>query len=66
MIFENTKPDVLIPKADLTSVVLERAEELGDKVALIDGATGRKVSYKTLETQINHLAAGLDLSLIHI
>ena len=60
MIFENPNSDVVLPKADLTSVVLERADELGDKVALIDGTTGRKVSYKNLEDQINHLAAGLN------
>ena len=60
MIFENPNSDVVLPKADLTSVVLERADELGDKIALIDGTTGRKVSYKNLEDQINHLAAGLN------
>ena len=60
MIFENPNSDVVLPKTDLTSVVLEHVDELGDKIALIDGTTGRKVSYKNLEDQINHLAAGLN------
>ena len=60
MIFENNKSDVLLPNTDLTSVVLEQVDKLGDKAALIDGTTGRAVSYTELRKQINHLAAGLN------
>lgn len=59
MIFENNLPDVQVPNLDLTSVVLKRVEELGDKPALIDGPSGRTLTYTQLRTQINHLAAGL-------
>ncbi|NKB32405.1 MAG: AMP-binding protein [Pseudomonadales bacterium] len=59
MIFENSHPDVTVPNQDLTSVVLARVDELGDKPALIDGPSGRALSYSQLRTQINHLAAGL-------
>ena len=37
--------DVEIPDVDITSFVLERAEELGDKPALIDGPSGRTITY---------------------
>ncbi|MEX0964196.1 MAG: AMP-binding protein [Pseudohongiellaceae bacterium] len=60
MIFRSSHADLVIPDADLCSVVLTRAEELGDKAALIDGATGRKLSYSDLAKQIQHFAAGLD------
>ena len=60
MIFENNDPRVAIPKKDLTSVVLQRVDELGDKSALIDGTSGRALSYNELSSQIKHLAAGLN------
>ncbi len=37
-------PDVEIPDVPLTSYVLARAAELGDKPALIDGPTGRTLT----------------------
>ena len=60
MIFENNDPGVAVPKKDLTSVVLQRVDELGDKSALIDGTSGRALSYNELSSQIKHLAAGLN------
>ena len=59
MIFENNDPKVAVPHKDLTSVVLQRANELGEKPALIDGVSGRTLSYTELKKQINHLASGL-------
>ena len=59
MIFENNDPKVAVPHKDLTSVVLQRANELGEKPALIDGVSGRTLSYTELKEQINHLASGL-------
>ena len=59
MIFENNDPRVEVPQKDLTSVVLQRANELGKKPALIDGVSGRTLSYSELRQQINHLATGL-------
>ena len=60
MIFENNDPGVAVPEKDLTSVVLQRVSELGDKSALIDGTSGRALSYNELSSQIKHLAAGLN------
>ena len=47
------------PQTDVTSFVLERAGELADKPALIDGPSGRKVTYAELEQGTRALAAGL-------
>ena len=47
------------PDTDVTSFVLERAQELGDKPALIDGPTGRTVTYAELDQATRALAAGL-------
>ena len=48
-----------IPDVDLASFTLHRAKELGDKPALVDGPSGRAVSYADLERSVRSLAAGL-------
>ena len=60
MIFKSQQPDINLPETALTSVVLGRVDELGDKPALIEGLTGRTLSYNQLREQINKFAAGLD------
>jgi acyl-CoA synthetase (AMP-forming)/AMP-acid ligase II len=52
-------PDVEIPDTPLTPFVLGRAEELSDRPALIDGPSGRALTYGALAAQIRALAAGL-------
>lgn len=52
MIIKGPYQDVSIPETPLTPFVLHRARELGDKPALIDGPTGRKVSYSELADSI--------------
>ena len=52
MIIKGPYQDVAIPETALTPFVLHRAQELGDKPALIDGPTGRKVSYRELADSI--------------
>ncbi|HEX7771195.1 MAG TPA: AMP-binding protein [Pyrinomonadaceae bacterium] len=52
MIIKGPYQDVSIPETALTPFVLHRARELGDKPALIDGPTGRKVSYNELADAI--------------
>jgi acyl-CoA synthetase (AMP-forming)/AMP-acid ligase II len=47
------------PASDVTSFVLERAAELGDKPALIDGPSGRVLTYGGLAEAVRSLAAGL-------
>lgn len=60
MIFKSKHADIDIPETDLCSVVLSRVDELGDKPALVDGPTGRTLSYNQLDRQIKHLATGLN------
>jgi acyl-CoA synthetase (AMP-forming)/AMP-acid ligase II len=48
-----------IPDTDVTSFVLEGAGERADKAALIDGPTGRELSYGALLDAVRGLAAGL-------
>jgi acyl-CoA synthetase (AMP-forming)/AMP-acid ligase II len=48
-----------IPDTDLTRFVLAGARELGEKPALIDGPSGRTLSYHELERSVRSFAAGL-------
>jgi acyl-CoA synthetase (AMP-forming)/AMP-acid ligase II len=48
-----------IPDQDLTTFTLEKAQELGDKPALIDGPTGRTITYAELDSQTKALAGAL-------
>jgi acyl-CoA synthetase (AMP-forming)/AMP-acid ligase II len=52
-------PDIEIPETALTPFVLERAQELGDKPALIDGPSGRTLTFAQLEGAIKSFAGGL-------
>jgi acyl-CoA synthetase (AMP-forming)/AMP-acid ligase II len=60
MIIKSPYPDVTIPETAFTPFVLQRAKELGDKPALIEGPTGRTITYSQLEDQIARVAASLD------
>ena len=60
MIFTSNKPAIDVPATDLTSVVLHLVDEKGDAPALIDGSSGREISYLQLRSQIDHFAAGLN------
>jgi acyl-CoA synthetase (AMP-forming)/AMP-acid ligase II len=48
-----------IPDIDLASFVLRHAQQLGEKPALVDGASGRTLSYAALERSVRGIAAGL-------
>ncbi len=50
---------VEIPVIDVTSFVLEDAVARADKPALIDGPTGRVLTYGELADRVAALAAGL-------
>src|SRR5947209_19058711 len=52
-------PDVEIPDISITECVLARAAERGDKPALIEGATGRTLTYAQLADMVRRVAAGL-------
>ena len=53
------EPDVEIPSAAISDFVLEKAAEFGDKPALIDGPSGRQVTYAELGQGVRALASGL-------
>src|SRR5512132_525566 len=59
MIIKGPYPDVSIPKTALTPFVLHGAEELAGKAALIDGPTGRTVTYAQLADSISIVAHNL-------
>ncbi len=48
-----------IPETDITSFVLERADQRGQKPALIDGSSGDELTYEALATAVRACAAGL-------
>src|SRR5260370_8953099 len=54
-----TSPPVTIPSVPITDYVLRPAARLGDKPALIDGPTGRTLSYRQLAEDARRTAAGL-------
>src|SRR5258705_154018 len=55
----STSPPVTIPNVPITDYVLRHAARLGDKPALIDGPTGRTLSYRQLAEDARRTAAGL-------
>ncbi len=59
MIFHSPFPEVTIPETSLAPFVLEHARALGAKLALIDGASGRTISYAELDEQVRRVATGL-------
>jgi acyl-CoA synthetase (AMP-forming)/AMP-acid ligase II len=52
-------PDVAIPEVTITEFVLGQAASRGDKPAIIDGATGRTLTYAQLVDSVRRVAAGL-------
>lgn len=59
MIFSSPFADVSLPTQTFTSLVLTRAAELGDKPALIDGPSGRTISFRQLAGAIRLVASSL-------
>jgi len=59
VIYRGPEAEIEVPASDVTGFVLEHAGEHGDKPALIDGPTGRALSYAQLGEQVRALAAGL-------
>ncbi len=59
MIYSGGELGAEVPDVDVTSFVLRRAGELGEKPALIDGSSGRALSYAELERSVRSFAAGL-------
>lgn len=59
MIFESPHPEVTIPPVSLPDLILSRAERFPDKTALVDGASGRKYTFRTFAEAVRRTAAGL-------
>jgi acyl-CoA synthetase (AMP-forming)/AMP-acid ligase II len=59
MIIRGPFEDVELAKGSLEAYVFANAGTWGDKPALIDGATGRAMSYRELTAQVGWAAAGL-------
>jgi 4-coumarate--CoA ligase len=59
VIHRSPLPDVKIPDALLSEVVLRWVAETPDKPALIDGPTGRTLTYAQLDAAVRSLAGGL-------
>ena len=59
MILRSSYPDVAIPDAALTEYVFERADAWPEQPALVDGPTGRTLTYAALRDLTRRVAAGL-------
>jgi len=59
MIFQNQDPDVEIPDISLSRFVLQHAQERSNKAALVDGLSGRTISYSQLYQRVRHTAKSL-------
>jgi len=59
MPFRSLYPDVQIPESALSAFVLADAAARGDKPALIDGPSGRTITYAQLPALVARAAAGL-------
>ncbi len=59
MIFRSPHPDIVIPDVSLTQFVLRHADRLRDKPAIVDGPSGRAVTYGQLADDIRRTAVGL-------
>lgn len=59
MIFRSPYPDVAIPEISITDYILQSAARFADKPALIDGPSGRTLTYGQLAGAIRLVAASL-------
>jgi len=59
MIVRSSSPDVAIPDVNIADYVLRHADRLGDKPAIVDGPTGRTLTYRQLADGVRRAATGL-------
>jgi acyl-CoA synthetase (AMP-forming)/AMP-acid ligase II len=59
MIFKSAWPDVEIPEVPLTEFVLRHVDRLRDRPAIIEGPTGRTVTFGDLGEQVQRVATAL-------
>ena len=58
MIHSSVHPDVVVPDVAITPYVFERAVQHPDRLAFVDGGTGRCITYGALTETIARAAAG--------
>jgi len=59
VIHRSNDPEIEVPDVDVSAFVFEHAAERGDKPALIDGPSGRTITYAQLAQAVRAFAAGL-------
>ena len=59
MVIRSPWPDVSVPEVSITEYVLRHAERLRDKPAMVDGVSGRALTYGQLADSIRRVASGL-------
>jgi acyl-CoA synthetase (AMP-forming)/AMP-acid ligase II len=59
VIYRSAFADISIPKVPLTRFVLERAVDYGERAALVDGPSGKTMSFRELDELVRRCAAGL-------
>ena len=59
MIYTSPLPDVEIPTSTITDYILRRCDEFPDREALVDGSSGRSLTYGELRDAIRRFAGGL-------
>jgi acyl-CoA synthetase (AMP-forming)/AMP-acid ligase II len=59
MIFRSAWPDVELPEVPLADFVLRQADRLRDRPAIVDGPTGRTLTFGELADQVKRVATAL-------
>ena len=59
MVIHSSYPDVSVPEQSLASFVLAGASARGDKPAIVDGLTGRTLTYRELAATVSRVGRGL-------
>lgn len=59
MIYRSPLADIDVPAVNLTEYVLGQAGRFGDRIALVDGLTGERLTYAELGSTVAAAAAGL-------
>ncbi len=59
MIHSSLLPDITVPDTLLTPFVLQHAQRLSSEPALVEGSTGRSLTYAEFSKQVKALAGGL-------
>ncbi|MDT7961560.1 MAG: AMP-binding protein, partial [Armatimonadota bacterium] len=59
MVFKSPYADVAIPDVGVAQMVYQHALEYGDKPAMIDGHTGRTLTYAQLYAGVRRVAGNL-------